>query len=253
MQIVDKPLQILYQDQHLIAVNKPSGLLVHRSMIAKHETQFAMQMVRDQIGQHVYPAHRLDRPTSGVLLFALSSEVARQLSPSFEQKRVTKSYLALVRGWITEAGILDYPLKEQHDRYTDAQAEQNKAAQAAVTRYQPLQRIELPYALGRYSTVRYTWLKLFPETGRKHQLRRHMAHLRHPIIGDTTHGDGKQNQFFWQQFAHQRLMLHACEMQLPYPGRDELLTVKAPLPTEWFGLNELQLATVADCQNQTDC
>lgn len=237
----NEPLDILYQDELLVAINKPSGLLVHRSLIAKHETQFAMQMVRDQIGQHVYPVHRLDRPTSGVLLFALSSDVARVVSQSFQDKLVEKRYLSLVRGWIKEGGRLDYPLKEQHDSYTDDKADIDKAAQPAISSYEPVKHIELPYPVGRYQSVRYTWLNLSPETGRKHQLRRHMAHLRHPIIGDTTHGDGKQNHFFWKQFSHQRLMLHAYELTLPYPEEERHLCLRAPIPREWIDIAELNL------------
>ena len=234
-------LEIIYQDSDLVAINKPSGLLVHRSMIAKHETRFAIQLLRDQLGQRVYPVHRLDRPTSGVLLFALSSAVAREVSELFQQKRVEKQYIALVRGWIKESGCLDYPLKEQQDSYTDSKASSDKPAQEAVTRYRPLAHFELPYPVGRYDSVRYSWLELTPETGRKHQLRRHMAHLRHPIIGDTTHGDGKQNHFFWQHFSHQRLMLHASVLNLPIGGGETPLRLHAPLPGKWLELPELNV------------
>lgn len=106
-------LEIVYRDEHLIAINKPAGMLVHRSWLDKHETVFAMQTLRDQIGQHVFPLHRLDRPTSGILFFALSSEIAAQVSPLFASREIKKTYHAIVRGWIEEADTLDYPLKKR--------------------------------------------------------------------------------------------------------------------------------------------
>ena len=124
-------LTILYRDENYIAIDKPSGLLVHRSFLDKHETQFAMQMLRDQIGQHVLPVHRLDRPTSGVLLFALSSEAARDMNQLFIDGQIEKRYLALVRGFLNESIFLDKPLKEELDKIADKFADQNKAPQDA--------------------------------------------------------------------------------------------------------------------------
>ncbi|MGL5397069.1 MAG: pseudouridine synthase, partial [Shewanella sp.] len=183
-------LHILYQDEHLVAIHKPAGLLVHRSYLARRERFFAMQLTRDLVGCHVFPVHRLDRPTSGVLLFAKSSEVANALCDQFADHSIEKQYLALVRGNMHESGVLDYALKVELDEVADKFANQDKAAQEAVTQYEPLLNAEIPYPSGRYASSRFALVKLSPKTGRKHQLRRHMAHLRHPIIGDTTHGDG---------------------------------------------------------------
>ncbi len=216
-------LEILYQDQWLVVVNKPSGLLVHRSMIDRHETEFALQTVRDQIGQRVYPVHRLDKPTSGVLLFALDSDTARQLGVIFTQRETVKQYLAVVRGYSDPEGIIDYALKEQLDKIADAQAKKDKPAQSAVTHYRQLQTVELPLAVGRYATARYSLLELTPETGRKHQLRRHMKHIYHPIIGDTTHGDGKHNSLYREQFDCHRLLLHAQSLSLVHPHTQQPL------------------------------
>ncbi|MDP4945273.1 MAG: tRNA pseudouridine(65) synthase TruC [Alishewanella sp.] len=227
-----EPLTILYQDEYLVAVDKPSGMLVHRSFLDKEISRYALQAVRDQIGQHVYPVHRLDRPTSGVLLFALSSEVARLLSEQNQQGLWQKGYLAVVRGYVTAAGELDYALTEQLDKIADKFAAADKAAQAALSRYSPLQRVELPIPVSRYTTSRYTLLALQPITGRKHQLRRHMAHLRHPIVGDTSHGDGKHNAMFREQFACNRLLLCAFTLRLPHPITGQPLLLEA-------GLNEL--------------
>lgn len=211
------PLDILYQDEYLVAIHKPAGLLVHRSLIDKHETQFALQMLRDQIGQHVYPVHRLDRPTSGVLVFALSSEIARSLTEQFTAKQIHKTYFAIVRGYAEEAGHIDHALKEKLDKIADKKAKQDKPAQSAVTDYQTLMTFELPYPVSRYQSARYSLVKLIPLTGRKHQLRRHMSHINHPILGDTTHGDGKHNSFARRQFDFQGLALTCFELVLTHP------------------------------------
>lgn len=225
-------LDILYQDDQLVAINKPSGLLVHRSLIDTREHEFALQLTRDQIGQRVYPVHRLDRPTSGVLLFALSSEMARAISEQFSERGVSKEYLALVRGYAEPEGHINYPLKEQLDKLSDAKADADKEAQEAITDYRCLEQSELPFAVGRYATTRYSWVSLKPHTGRKHQLRRHMKHIFHPIVGDTTHGDGKQNAFVRQQFNCQRLMLHARSLELLHPVSLAPIMLLAPLPED---------------------
>lgn len=219
-------LSILYQDEAIVAIDKPPGLLVHRSLIDKRETRFAMQLVRDQIGQHVYTVHRLDRPTSGVLLFALSSDIARELGQQFAENQVEKQYTAIVRGYIDESGFIDYALKEQLDKIADKNADQDKEPQSAQTQFERLSTFELPYPVGRYQSARYSLVKLVPKTGRKHQLRRHMAHLSHPILGDTTHGDGKHNQFVRQQFNFQGLALNATSMSLRHPVTGKPLTIK---------------------------
>lgn len=223
---VKTPLEILYQDQSLVAVNKPAGMLVHRSFLDKHETEFVMLRLRDQIGQHVFPLHRLDRPTSGVLLFGLSSDIARQMAE--QQHLWQKTYLSVVRGHFKSALLLDYALKEQQDAIADKFARTDKAAQLAKSAIWPLQQIELPFAVGRYATARYSLLALQPLTGRKHQLRRHCEHLFHPIIGDTTHGDGKHNQLFRREFDCSRLLLHAAYLRFRHPISGELISIAAP-------------------------
>ena len=226
-------LEILYRDQDIIAVNKPAGMLVHRSWLDKHETRFVMQTLRDQIGQHVYTVHRLDRPTSGVLLLALNQDAARRLSQQFEQQQIEKEYLALVRGFLDGEGIIDYPLKQQMDKIADKFSDQDKPAQSAVTHYHCLQQIEMPYPAGRYLTARYTLVRLSPQTGRKHQLRRHMKHLSHPILGDSAYGDLRQNRTFSQHSSCSRLMLHASKMTFAHPITGVLITIYAGLDQNW--------------------
>jgi tRNA pseudouridine65 synthase len=220
-------LEILFQDEHLVAINKPSGLLVHRSMIDKTETEFALQLVRDQIGQYVYPIHRLDKPTSGVLVFALSKEMAKAMSELFKSRETQKEYIAIVRGYIDESGVIDYPLKEQLDKMTDKKANQDKAPQEAVTEFQKLATVELPYAVSRYKVARYSLVRLLPRTGRKHQLRRHMKHLFHPIVGDTTHGRGEHNKLFREKFECHRLLLHASKISFTHPLTKERVCITA--------------------------
>lgn len=228
-------LEILYQDQWLVAVNKPAGWLVHRSWLDRHETVFVMQTLRDQIGQHVFTVHRLDRPTSGVLLLALSSEVARLLSQQFEQHAMQKTYHAVVRGWLEGEETLDYALTEELDKIADKFTHPDKAPQPAVTHWKSLAKAELPVAVSRYDSSRFSLVELKPETGRKHQLRRHLRHLRHPIIGDSAHGDLKQNRSAAQHFGMKRLMLHASELSLLHPVTGEPLVLRAGLDSVWQG------------------
>ena len=222
-------IPILYQDEHLVIIDKPSGLLVHRSEIDKRETLFAIQLTRDTIGQRVYPVHRLDRPTSGALMFALNSDVARLLSEMFIQGEIKKTYLAVVRGYAPDELYIDYPLKEILDKKSDKQANKDKAPQSAQTRLQRLATCELDFPSGRYDKTRYSLLQLTPETGRKHQLRRHMAHIRHPIIGDTNHGDGKQNLAAREHLGLHRLALVATRLEFIHPVTGANICVESKL------------------------
>ena len=224
-------LPIVYRDDWLIAIHKHAGLLVHRSALDRHETRFALQMLRDQIGQPVYPVHRLDKGTSGVLLFALDREVSRALNSQFERGEVTKTYLAIVRGHPPEAGEIDHPLARIADEHAGIVA--SAAAQPALTRYRRLATVELPHAVDRYPTSRYALLELQPLTGRWHQLRRHLKHISHPIIGDATHGKGRHNRLFQDLFGCQRLLLAATEMQLKHPVNGQVLRLQAGLAEDF--------------------
>ena len=232
--IVDKPvLKILYQDEYLVAVDKPAGLFVHRSFMDKDEIYFALQLVRDQIGQYVYPLHRLDRPTSGVLLFALTQDVARLMGQAFSERNIQKTYFALTRGHLLSNGVIDYALKEKLDDLGDKNVSRDKEAQSALTKYQSMATTSLPLTLGKYSSIRYSLIKCQPHTGRRHQIRRHLAHLRHPIIGDINYGDNKQNPFFGEYFGFKRLMLIAKKVEFIHPITAKKMTIEAEFDEQW--------------------
>ena len=232
-------VEIIYEDEFLVAINKEAGLLVHRSWLDKGETRFAMQLTRDAVGCHVFPVHRLDRPTSGVLLFAKSSTVARSLTEAFTEHKVTKQYLAVVRGFMPEQGTVDYALSFKPDAIADKFANLDKPAQEAVTHWRRLAQIELPFAVSKkHDTTRYSLMRLTPETGRKHQLRRHMRHLFHHIVGDTSHGDGRHNRFFRTQYDCARMLLHAQTLALSHPVTGEPLLLTAKLDDQWMRIME---------------
>lgn len=224
-----KQLEILFQDEHLIAVNKPSGLLVHRSDIDRNETRYAMKILRDQLGQWVYPLHRLDKATSGVLLFALDQETARRMTVLFTAHKIVKSYIAIVRGFTKEADCIEYALKEQRRNFADKKQVPDHPAQHAITEYRRMGTIELPEPVGRYATARYSLITACPLTGRSHQIRRHMKHIFHPVIGDTTYGDGRQNDFFRRKFGCQRMLLHAQRIEFLHPETGRCVITDAPL------------------------
>ena len=229
-------LTIIYRDEQLIAIDKPAGLLVHRTVLDRHETRFAVQLLRDQIGQHVHPVHRLDRGTSGVLLFALDRAIASTLSEQFEAQRVDKTYLAVVRGHPPEAGRIDHALTRQYDDYEFRNPASIAAAQDAITDYRRLATVELAQRVDRYPTSRYALLELKPQTGRRHQLRRHLKHLAHPIIGDATYGKGRHNRLFQELFGSHRLLLACLEMRLTHPVSGLPLTLRAPLAADFVGV-----------------
>jgi len=286
---IDKPvLTILYQDEFMVAVDKPAGLFVHRSFMDKDEIYFALQLVRDQIGQYVYPIHRLDRPTSGVLLFALTKDVATKLSEAFANKSkqvelsqseielrasgsesengkkpeigeqdkgedlkaienlddcaldsrgeftMVKTYYALVRGHLAvPQDLIDHPLKEKLDKLGDKNVSRDKPAQSAQSYYQVKQQASLPIKVGKFDSVRYSLVEVRPITGRRHQIRRHLAHLRHPIIGDINYGDNKQNPFFIEHFGFKRLMLHAQSLEFNHPISNKRMNISAPFDKQW--------------------
>ncbi|MDD2390258.1 MAG: pseudouridine synthase [Desulfobacterales bacterium] len=231
-----EPLEILYQDSFFVAVNKPCGLLVHPSPIDKGEKRVAVRILRDQIGQRVYPVHRLDRPTSGVLLFALTSEAAGKTAQLFQTGRIRKKYIAVVRGYTEKSGTIDYRLKEIRDKRILRDDSKKETDYPAVTNYKRMATIELPFAVDKYQTSRYSLVALLPETGRRHQLRRHMKHIAHPIVGDTKHGQYAHNAFFKTRFNCGCLLLAAVELSFMHPVTGEAITITADINSEFRAL-----------------
>jgi tRNA pseudouridine65 synthase len=211
-------LEIIYSDNNLVAVNKPHGLPVHRSNYIGNATNYAVQELRNQIGQMVYPCHRIDRKTSGVLLFALDPEVNVLMQKQFAENNVKKKYLAIVRGYTDDSGVIDYPLTNEKGK-----------VQEALTEYRTLKRAALDIPLGKFKTSRYSLVEAFPQTGRLHQIRKHFAHILHPVIGDRPHGCNKQNKFFKDKFAMTTMMLHAAEIVFDHPLTNEEINVQAKI------------------------
>ncbi|RNI26491.1 pseudouridine synthase [Rufibacter latericius] len=216
-------LEIIYEDAHYVAINKPNGLLVHRTRIAEEKKEFALQLLRDQLGYRLHAVHRLDRGTSGVLLFAKSPKATAPLVKAFAERQPDKTYLAIVRGYAPEAGTIDSPIRPDKDH-------PNKEAQEAVTHFNRLGTIELPIPVGRYETSRYSLVRIKPETGRMHQIRKHFAHLRHYIIGDKKHGDWRHNRMFLEELNSPSLLLHAASLTFEHPFTGESIQMKAQIP-----------------------
>jgi tRNA pseudouridine65 synthase len=230
--MVWESLDVLYQDEALVAVHKPSGLLVHRTQLDRHAEQWALQIVRRQLGgAHLYPVHRLDRGTSGILIFARHRIAHAELTRAFALREVRKTYLAIVRGWPDESGEINEPLKRIIEAGDDPAHEGSE--QTARTVYRRLACAELPICVDRYPTTRYALVVLEPLTGRRHQLRRHMRKLDHPLIGDTTYGSGRHNRLFRERFGSHRLLLAATRLQLLSPATGLRVDLKAPLSADF--------------------
>lgn len=217
------PLSVLHQDAELVAIDKPAGLLVHPSALDRHEEHSALKLLRDQLGARLWPLHRLDKSTSGALLFARSQQAAQRWGPLFEQGLVRKRYLALVRGWPPERGEIDYPLARDPELPSRGQPRL-----PALTRFARLACFEWPFPDGRHRTSRYALVEVQPLSGRRHQIRRHFKHIAHPLVGDTTHGKGAHNRAVAAWLGTQRLWLHAASVELPGLPR-----ITAPCGPEW--------------------
>lgn len=216
-------LEIIYLDDHFVAVNKPPGLLVHRTDLDPHETEFAVQTLRNQLKRYVWPIHRLDKPTSGVLLFCLNQQMAVNLTESFQEGSVKKTYYALVRGWMEEEVTVDRGVR----------FDKMKPRKEALTKFHLWKKFEIDHAIGPYETSRYSLIRAVPATGRRHQIRKHLNHISHPIIGDSWYGDRDHNRFFKDHIGISGLFLHAAEISFPHPETGKEMRVVADLPDFW--------------------
>lgn len=218
-------LQVLYQDDALVAVNKPANLAVHRSAFVGPDDAFLIDLLREQVEGRLHLAHRLDRATSGVLLVGRSPEVAASLGEQFMGRSVRKQYLAIVRGWPDpEEATIDYPLPGSRE---------TGPRRDATTDYRRLGTVEVDIALGRYEKQRYALVMAEPRTGRFRQIRKHFAHIHHPIVGDSQHGRGDHNRLFKQHFQSHRLLLHARRLVFDHPLTGQRMQVDATLDATW--------------------
>lgn len=210
-------LKLIYRDRWMAAIDKPAGLAVHRSKRVR-ERETCLNLLSRQLQCWVQPVHRLDRPTSGVLLFALDGETSRRLFATFQGRAADKRYLALVRGWPESEGVIERPLRKVR----------KGPRLPAETRYRTLATTEIPYAVGPYAQTRYALVELTPRTGKLHQLRRHLRWISHPILGDTNYGDRDHNRFLRETFGIEEMMLAAVRLRVPHPWSGAPLRIDAP-------------------------
>ncbi len=226
---------VLFEDEHFVAIVKPAGLLMHRTRISE-DTVFLVQLLRDQIGQRVYPVHRLDRATSGALILGKSAAAASKLGEQFMDKSVDKKYICIVRGWVPETGTIDYALDDP---------DSGKGRLQAITHFRRIGTSEIDAAIGlRYKTARFSLVEAQLETGRRHQIRKHFAHLNYPVIGDRRHGDVKQNTYFRNVFGLNRMFLHSQSIRFQHPFTDEAMLIQAEVDEEFT--STLQLLQLFD-------
>ncbi|MCA0900915.1 pseudouridine synthase [Microbulbifer agarilyticus] len=220
--------ELIFEDDHLIAAYKPEGWLVHRSDIDKHEDRILLQYLRDLVGQHLYPVHRLDKPTSGVIVFGKSGDAAAKLQAQLDSDTSVKQYLAVCRGFCPEQGVINHPLPPVADfKHQRKRPKSELPRQEAITHFRRLDTVELPFAVDRYPSSRYSLVQVELVTGRRHQIRRHFKHLSHPLIGCPKYGKSTHNRFFAEQLHCARLLLHAYRLSIQHPISEKKLDLIA--------------------------
>ena len=224
-------LRVLHEDEHLIAVDKPAACFVHPPEDSVTPVPLAatcLGMLKRQTGRYLYPIHRLDFATSGVLLFAFDAATAQAMNALFRTRAIAKSYCCVVRGWAPDEGVIERPLGAGE-----------AAAVPAETRFETLARLELPHAVGKYSTARYSLVRVNPVTGRWHQIRRHLAGISHPIVGDVGHGDRHHNRFFREHLGLGSLLLRAHLLRFDHPMTAQPLWIESGWNDPWLRLFDL--------------
>lgn len=218
-------MRVIFQDDYLIAIHKPNNQLVHHSAMANNQsTELSLvQVIAAQLGTHYYPVHRLDRKTSGIILFAKKKEYVKILQDLFVTQQIKKTYYGLVRGYSSESGTIDSPVKGR-----DANVHKD-----ALTEYKRLETFEIPVAIGPYEKSRYSLVELSPKTGRLHQLRIHMNKISHPLIGDPKYGDRFHNRMFQDHFFCNTLFLHAKTLAFTHPFTHKKLVLHDDFPAQW--------------------
>ena len=218
-------IRLLHEDDRYLIVSKPPGLLVHKTPIDAHETENLRDLLRDHFSGRIDPVHRLDKPTSGVIVFGKDPAAIDACKQQFESRETKKDYLAVVRGHIDSPGCIGKPLPKG----------MTGSPKIARTTYFPLERCELKYPISRYPSARFTLVRCTPHTGRYHQIRLHFKHFRHPLIGDSQHGDKPQNRAFAKHTGSAGLLLHARSFGFTHPDGTRLL-IEAALPDRWLDM-----------------
>jgi len=230
---LSRPIQLLYQDEFLVAAFKPAGLITHRSKLTLPHEPVLLQSVRDQLNQFVYPIHRLDRPTAGIVLFALSSEAAARFTRLFASREISKYYQAIVRGFTESKFVVDRPLQDKFGEDWDEGSTANHPMQSAETEFVRLETFELDWPMNQFPTSRYSLLEIKPITGRWHQIRRHLNHVSNPVIGDHRHGDHRHNQLVYSKTGIYRMLLTALRLDFRHPFTDQLITIHSGRGSEF--------------------
>ena len=224
-------LKILFEDTYVIAVHKPNNILVHHSAMANNqlEEKSMVQLLQDQLGKKYFPVHRLDRKTSGIILYSKKKEFVSKFQKLFMSNVIEKKYIGLVRGFIAESGKIDSPVKGR-----DANVHKE-----ALTFFKRKQTYEIPIKVGPYENSRYSLVELSPKTGRLHQLRIHMNKISHPLIGDPKYGDRFHNRMFEDHFHNEALFLHAKTLSFTHPFTNNQLHLETDYPDNWKRVIEL--------------
>ena len=217
-------IQIIYEDEALLVVNKPNNMLVHASYYARNIKEASLlARLKESIPVKLYPVHRLDYKTSGVIVLAKSSAFAAKIQKQFEANTIKKTYLALVRGHSQVEGIIDTPIKN---------ADTGKYKEALTT-YKTLAQTEVAISVAPYASSLYSYLEFYPKTGRMHQLRKHANKISHPIIGDHKYGNRHHNKMFAEELGFPNMFLHAAVIQFEHPVNNEVLSISAAKPVFW--------------------
>lgn len=225
MQTTAPDIKLIFEDEHLLAFSKPSGMLVHSTKLDKYETHNAADILRDKLGFRIFPLHRLDKGTSGLLLFAKRLEGAKTLHEIFEKESTKKEYLCICRGWTPENETIDYAIRNPDK----PKAEPKKA----ITSYKRLNISEVDWPVSRYASTRLSLIAAYPKTGRTHQIRMHFAHIRHYIAGDGRHGERHINRLFEEKFGMRRLLLHSHRIEFVHPYTNQTIRLNDAPDQTW--------------------
>jgi len=223
-------LEIIFEDPYFICVNKPNNVLVHHAHHSRNvaDEDSLLQRIKDEIGLKVYPIHRLDRKTSGIIILAKEKEFVSKFQELFTHHDIQKTYFGVVRGFAPETKTIDSPVKGR-----DANVHKE-----ALTTLKTLEKITLNIPVKPYDSSRYSLVELSPKTGRMHQLRVHTNKISHPLIGDAKYGDKNHDTMYHKNFGWSNLFLHAGKLEFTHPFTSEKLILKATFPTDWIALFE---------------